>query len=204
MSVRAPGRRRDPGCLFGNRWFERGVCRGGRSRGAMTDTCGARSWYKAKPFFVRYRHPLSDGFIGWLFPPSRYQIGALKTKNAPAAIKAKPIQWLSADIERIHDLRLVRSPQIHRPTPLDCGAGELVHRLHRILSGGAGEPIGSFVYTPAQLKTMQEIITLVVTAPWACWVSWSLRANATDLGGPNSNPFVRGAMLSGAPAAHAP
>jgi hypothetical protein len=75
----------------------------------MTDTCGARSWYKAEPFFVRYRHPCHklraettdcqktfrvDGFIGWLFPPSRpdnvdngrYQIGALKTKNAPAAI----------------------------------------------------------------------------------------------------------------------
>jgi len=74
---------------------------------------------------------------------------------------------LAADIERIHDLRLVRSPQIHRPTPLDCGAGELVHRLHRILSGGAGEPIGSFVYTPAQLKTMQEIITLVVFAAFS-------------------------------------
>lgn len=71
----------------------------------MTDTCGARSWYKAKPFSSDIGTPCHklraettdcqktfrvDGFIGWFFPPNRpdnadngrYQIGALKTKNA--------------------------------------------------------------------------------------------------------------------------
>ena len=35
-----------------------------------------------------------------------------------------------------------------------------MHRFHRILSGRA-------VYTPAQLKTMQEVITLIVFAAFS-------------------------------------
>jgi hypothetical protein len=46
-----------------------------------------------------------DGSLAGLFLPIRrvnaynglYQIGPLKTKNAPAAIKAKPIKWLSVN-----------------------------------------------------------------------------------------------------------
>src|SRR5215471_12611423 len=41
---------------------------------------------------------------------------------------------------------------------------ELVDRLPGILPGGAGEALGSAVYTAAQLKTIQEVITLVVFA----------------------------------------
>jgi uncharacterized protein len=32
------------------------------------------------------------------------------------------------------------------------------------LPGGAGEPLGSAVYTPPQLKTIQEVVTLLVFA----------------------------------------
>ena len=41
---------------------------------------------------------------------------------------------------------------------------ELGHRLHRILLRRAGQPLGHAVYQPAELKTMQEVITLAVFA----------------------------------------
>jgi uncharacterized protein (DUF486 family) len=39
----------------------------------------------------------------------------------------------------------------------------LEHGIRRILLGGASEPMGR-VYSVAQLKTMQEVITLVIFA----------------------------------------
>ena len=42
--------------------------------------------------------------------------------------------------------------------------GELGYCLHRILLRGAGEPLGNAVYAAVELKTMQEVITLLVFA----------------------------------------
>jgi uncharacterized protein (DUF486 family) len=42
--------------------------------------------------------------------------------------------------------------------------GELGHGVLRILAGGAGQSLGSAVYSAVQLKTMQEVITLIVFA----------------------------------------
>jgi|RhiMethySRZTD1v2_1073278.scaffolds.fasta_scaffold1796020_1 uncharacterized protein len=48
------------------------------------------------------------------------------------------------------------------PPALDRHRGQLVHRLRRVLPRRTRQPHGSYVYPPAQLKTMQEVITLVV------------------------------------------
>ena len=42
--------------------------------------------------------------------------------------------------------------------------GELGHRVLRILAGGAGQSLGQRGVFAAQLKTMQEVITLIVFA----------------------------------------
>ncbi len=46
----------------------------------------------------------------------------------------------------------------------DRGSGELGHRLRGILLRRPANRIGSAVYSPAELKTIQEVITLVVFA----------------------------------------
>jgi uncharacterized protein (DUF486 family) len=47
---------------------------------------------------------------------------------------------------------------------VDGGGGELGHRFHRILLRRAGQSLGHAVYSAAELKTMQEVITLGVFA----------------------------------------
>jgi uncharacterized protein len=64
-------------------------------------------------------------------------------------------------------VRLVRAPEIPRERPVDRGAGELGHRVLRVLARRAGEPLGAAVYAPAQLKAIQEVITLVVFAAFS-------------------------------------
>lgn len=63
-------------------------------------------------------------------------------------------------LECIHDARLVRAPQIQICSAGDGDSGELGHRLCAV----PANRIGSAVYSPAELKTIQEVITLIVFA----------------------------------------
>ena len=71
---------------------------------------------------------------------------------------------LAARLQRLHDVRVVRPSQVHRPATVVGGGGELGHRLHRILLRRAGQSLGYAVGSAAELKTMQEVITLTVFA----------------------------------------
>jgi hypothetical protein len=83
--------------------------------------------------------------------------------------QARPLALPHADhyallLESIHDLCVVRTPQIQGRAAGCCRAGELGHRLGGILFRGAANRIGSAVYSPAELKTIQEVVTLIVFA----------------------------------------
>jgi uncharacterized protein (DUF486 family) len=53
---------------------------------------------------------------------------------------------------------------------VDYDSGELGDCLRRVLFPGAGEQIDHYEFTTAQLKTMLEVITLVVICAFSVWV----------------------------------
>jgi hypothetical protein len=69
-------------------------------------------------------------------------------------------------LERVHDVRVVRPSQIQdRPARARArGAGELGDWFLEYCFAIPANRIGSAVYAPAELKTIQEVITLVVFA----------------------------------------
>jgi uncharacterized protein len=71
-----------------------------------------------------------------------------------------PARWL----QRVHDARLVWPLALQTSPLVWRHRSELGDRLHRVLHGGTSHRLGSAVYTTAQLKTMQEVITLLVFA----------------------------------------
>jgi len=68
----------------------------------------------------------------------------------------------SFTFQRIHDLRLVRAPALQGAAAAPRHSRFLVHSLLRILSRRASEP--NAVYSAAELKTIQEVLTLSVFA----------------------------------------
>jgi hypothetical protein len=78
------------------------------------------------------------------------------------------LQWHDDDlvavgVERVHDDRLVRTPQAQARADADHDPDQLGHRVFRVLPAGAGQRIGSNDgFSAAQLKTVQEVITLGV------------------------------------------
>ena len=72
-------------------------------------------------------------------------------------------------LQSVHDVGLVRAPQIQIRCTGDRGSGELGHRLRGILLRRAANRIGSADYSPAELKTIQEVITLLVFAGFT-WI----------------------------------
>lgn len=71
-------------------------------------------------------------------------------------------------LQCVHDLRLIRASQIQQPAAGDHG--QLGYRLLEYCLQVPANRIGYTVYNAAQLKTIQEIITLVVfvvfSVPW--------------------------------------
>src|SRR3954468_18010824 len=67
-------------------------------------------------------------------------------------------------LERVHDLRLARPPQVQDDAALDRRAGELGIAFFEYWLAVPANRIGSQAYSAAQLKTMQEVITLFVFA----------------------------------------
>ena len=70
----------------------------------------------------------------------------------------------SHHLEYLHDLRLVRTPQVPRRPTLQSYGRELVDRLLEYCFQVPANRIGSYEFTAAQLKTIQEVITLTVFA----------------------------------------
>jgi hypothetical protein len=67
-------------------------------------------------------------------------------------------------LQPVHDTGMVRPSQIQGGVARDRGAGELGHRLVEYCFAVPANRIGSAVYSPAELKTIQEVITLIVFA----------------------------------------
>jgi len=65
-------------------------------------------------------------------------------------------------LQRFHDHGVVLAPALSRAAPVAGHSGELGHRVRRILPGVPANRYGSYVYSAAELKTIQEVITLVV------------------------------------------
>jgi hypothetical protein len=71
---------------------------------------------------------------------------------------------LAFHLERFHDLRLVWPPRLSRAAAVVGHTGELVHRAAGILFCGPGQSLGQLSFSGAELKAMQEVITLSVFA----------------------------------------
>jgi uncharacterized protein (DUF486 family) len=67
-------------------------------------------------------------------------------------------------LESVHDLRLVRPPQIQIRAALHGHLDQLGHCLRGILLRGAGEPVRQRGLFACGLKTIQEVVTLIVFA----------------------------------------
>ena len=67
-------------------------------------------------------------------------------------------------LQYFHDLRLVRAAEIPQCSDLAADPRVLGHRLFEYCFVVPANHIGARVYTAAQLKTMQEVITLTVFA----------------------------------------
>ena len=52
---------------------------------------------------------------------------------------------------------------------MDRDSGELGDCLRRVLFSSTGQPIGHYEFSAAQLKTVQEVITLVVFCAFSVW-----------------------------------
>jgi len=57
---------------------------------------------------------------------------------------------------------MVWPSEVSPRTPVQGHSHQLAHRFRRILFPGAPNRIGSYEFTTAQLKTIQEVITLTV------------------------------------------
>jgi uncharacterized protein (DUF486 family) len=68
-----------------------------------------------------------------------------------------------------HDLCLVWAPEVLASAAVQSHSGELVDCVCRVLLSGAGERIGSYEFSAVQLKTIQEVITLVVFSGFSVW-----------------------------------
>jgi hypothetical protein len=69
----------------------------------------------------------------------------------------------SADhFQHFHDFCVVRAPQISQCGALEGRSDQLGHRFLRVLLSGPANRIGSYEFSAAQLKTIQEVITLSV------------------------------------------
>jgi hypothetical protein len=68
-------------------------------------------------------------------------------------------------LQHLHDFRLVGTSEVSRGAALQGDCGELADRLLRILL--PANRIGSYEFTAAQLKTIQEVITLTVFAAFS-------------------------------------
>jgi hypothetical protein len=64
--------------------------------------------------------------------------------------------------KHFHDLRLVRPPEVPQFRPLEGDLGELGHRFCEYCFQVPANRIGSYEFSSAQLKTIQEVITLSV------------------------------------------
>ena len=67
-------------------------------------------------------------------------------------------------LQCFHDVRLVRSPEIQEQLAAIGDSGELGIAFFEYWLAVPANRWGSAVYTAAQLKTMQEVITLIVFA----------------------------------------
>ena len=102
-------------------------------------------------------------FLSFAYRPNKLQ--------ASHAHRSKPVGPLALYrpypaalmLKHFHDIRLVRQSQVQS---MDHGVrhfGELEYRLYRILFSPANR-IGNAVYSPPELKSLQEIVTLIVFA----------------------------------------
>jgi|SRR6266480_7070022 len=71
---------------------------------------------------------------------------------------------LAYHLKHLHDLRLVRPLEVSQRRSLESDSCQLGYRVSRILFPGAGESHRSYEFNAAQLKTIQEVITLTVFA----------------------------------------
>jgi len=67
-------------------------------------------------------------------------------------------------LQSVHDARLVRPPQVQICAAGDGDSGELGIAFVEYCFAVPANRIGSAVYSPAELKTIQEVITLIVFA----------------------------------------
>jgi len=95
---------------------------------------------------------------------SRPQCLLVSCFDRPGLLAPSRADHPSRLLQSVHDLGLVWPPQVQIRTPGDGRAGELGDRLRGILLRRAANRIGSAVYSPAELKTIQEVITLLVFA----------------------------------------
>ena len=68
------------------------------------------------------------------------------------------------DFERVYDHCVVWAPQVQRFHPVEGDTDKLVYCFRGILFPGACERIGHYQFSAAQLKIIQEVITLIVFA----------------------------------------
>ncbi len=76
---------------------------------------------------------------------------------------------------------MVRASEVSWPCALGGRAGQLGDRLFRILAGDPANRIGHKVYSAAQLKTIQEVVTLSVFVVFSVFwlkesISWTTGA----------------------------
>ena len=77
----------------------------------------------------------------------------------------------SADrLQHLHDHRLVRAPEVHHPPFHWAILASWGIALIEYCMAVPANRIGHEVYSAAELKTMQEVITLVVFAGFSTWV----------------------------------
>lgn len=66
------------------------------------------------------------------------------------------------DLERVHDIRMVRPPEVQGISPVHGNSGELGIALIEYCFQVPANRIGHAQFSAAQLKTIQEVISLVV------------------------------------------
>jgi uncharacterized protein (DUF486 family) len=123
--------------------------------GLILFTYGCRKRFQINPL-GRVAHPAVQ--------PSSPDRLPRKDLHAHDGVAVSPADPDVAALQHLHDLRLVRASEVQGAFAASGHHGELGHRVLEYWLAVPANRWGSAVYSAAQLKTMQEVITLVVFA----------------------------------------